>query len=290
MSEREFEAYLNLLARTLKLSEAQRQRISGELRDHLEERLQELTDDGIDREAAVSAALEEFGEANTLADNLTNRRKLKKMKYLASANRPRLVALSLVALALLAFGVYRGAFYTPTPSVPNASPDSPLASAPPSSTETRKPGPQALIEATVYDADPVLWESFRQISIGEAEPNASVLLLPNEATVLPTHLQSEASLTRLASPNLLVPFGESAELLIGESEVGDQPNHVRTSGVGIHVTPWWHHESRTLEMSLTFYAHRAIDTETLKPIATTTTQSPGINLESTTSRAWLQNG
>ena len=39
MSEHEFEAYLNLLARTLRLSDAQREQIAGELRDHLEARL-----------------------------------------------------------------------------------------------------------------------------------------------------------------------------------------------------------------------------------------------------------
>ncbi|MEM6459429.1 MAG: permease prefix domain 1-containing protein [Planctomycetota bacterium] len=70
MSEREFEAYLNLLARTLKLSEAQRQRIAGELRDHLEERLEELTERGMDRDAAILAALDEFGDAGVLASRL----------------------------------------------------------------------------------------------------------------------------------------------------------------------------------------------------------------------------
>ena len=71
MSEREFEAYLNLLARTLKLSEAQRQRIAGELRDHLEERMADLVDEGMDRDAAILAALDEFGDANVLAKDLS---------------------------------------------------------------------------------------------------------------------------------------------------------------------------------------------------------------------------
>ena len=72
MSEHEFEAYLNLLARTLRLSEAQRARIAGELRDHLEARMTELIEEEhLSKEEAVLAALDEFGDANVLAHDLT---------------------------------------------------------------------------------------------------------------------------------------------------------------------------------------------------------------------------
>ena len=67
MSEREFEAYLNLLARTLRLSGKQRQRIAGELRDHMETRLDELIEQGMSRDEAVLAALDEFGDASVLS-------------------------------------------------------------------------------------------------------------------------------------------------------------------------------------------------------------------------------
>lgn len=69
MSEREFETYLNLLARFLKLSPEQRRAIEKELRAHLEERLDELTEKGYSRDDAIEAALAEFGDAAGLADD-----------------------------------------------------------------------------------------------------------------------------------------------------------------------------------------------------------------------------
>lgn len=67
MSEREFETYLTLLCRLLRLDAAQREVIARELRDHLEERLAELKARGVDREEAVRSALDEFGDAAGLA-------------------------------------------------------------------------------------------------------------------------------------------------------------------------------------------------------------------------------
>ena len=113
VSEHEFEAYLNLLARTLKLSEAQRQQIAGELRHHLEERLAELIEQGHDRDAAILAALDEFGDANILASDLTlpsqrvkNKRILKKT----------------FGIAVIAAAVVLGAFIlmpAPTRTIPH---------------------------------------------------------------------------------------------------------------------------------------------------------------------------
>ncbi len=42
MSEQEFDLYLKLLAKCLRLTSGQRELIADELRDHLEERLEEL--------------------------------------------------------------------------------------------------------------------------------------------------------------------------------------------------------------------------------------------------------
>ena len=67
MSEEEFEGYLRLLARFLNLSDVQREVIAGELRDHLEQRLDELTARGVSREKAITMALDEFGDASALA-------------------------------------------------------------------------------------------------------------------------------------------------------------------------------------------------------------------------------
>ncbi|MEM8738410.1 MAG: permease prefix domain 1-containing protein [Planctomycetota bacterium] len=99
MSEREFEAYLNLLARTLKLSEAQRQRIAGELRDHLEERLADLVDDGMDRGQAILAALDEFGDAHVLAHDLTTPQSYRRRKKIIHTSFATIAAAAAVALA-----------------------------------------------------------------------------------------------------------------------------------------------------------------------------------------------
>ena len=71
MSEREFEIYLTLLTRLLKLSPRQRQAIEQELRAHLEERLEDLLARGHSRDEAIAAALEEFGDTAGLADEFT---------------------------------------------------------------------------------------------------------------------------------------------------------------------------------------------------------------------------
>ncbi len=54
MSEDEFELYLRLLGKFLRLKPGQRAEISDELRDHLESRLDELTQSGLDRTAAIA--------------------------------------------------------------------------------------------------------------------------------------------------------------------------------------------------------------------------------------------
>jgi len=71
MSEKEFDLYLSLLGRFLKLSPNQRAEIADELRDHLEERLEELTDEGLSRDDAIRRAIDEFGDASELATHFT---------------------------------------------------------------------------------------------------------------------------------------------------------------------------------------------------------------------------
>lgn len=66
MSEQEFEAYLRLLGRFLRLNDSQRQTIGRELRSHMEDRLDELTERGFTREDAVNTILDEFGDAAAL--------------------------------------------------------------------------------------------------------------------------------------------------------------------------------------------------------------------------------
>ena len=67
MSEHEFEAYLALLGGMLGLSDEQREAISGELRDHMLERMDEQMAAGVPRHEAIQQALAEFGDASRLA-------------------------------------------------------------------------------------------------------------------------------------------------------------------------------------------------------------------------------
>lgn len=140
MSEHEFEAYLNLLARTLKLSETQRQRIAGELRDHFEERMHDLIDEGMDRDAAILAALDEFGDANVLAKDLTEPRK--------RLHRRRLMQTSFATLATAAV-IATGFFYflptqtrTGQPMIPQAAAQNGESTAA-TNTETLEPAAEA---------------------------------------------------------------------------------------------------------------------------------------------------
>lgn len=80
MSNEEFENYLALVSRLLRLNRSQREMIRNEMRDHLETRVEEMVDSGVDRKDAIRSALEEFGDAAGLANqfqlisNLNQRR------------------------------------------------------------------------------------------------------------------------------------------------------------------------------------------------------------------------
>jgi len=93
MPEREFELYLSVLSRMLRLNEQQRDAISDELRDHMEERFEELVRSGMNRDDAIRQALDEFGDAAGLAVDFTNVSK-KRIR--------RIVMRSTVAVASLA--------------------------------------------------------------------------------------------------------------------------------------------------------------------------------------------
>ena len=103
MSEREFENYLALLGGLLRLSAKQRGEISGELRDHFEERLDELAARGLSRDEAIQTTLAEFGDAAGLAAAFLhvsrNRRKRWIMRWTA-ASIGGLAAVALLAVAL----------------------------------------------------------------------------------------------------------------------------------------------------------------------------------------------
>jgi hypothetical protein len=103
MSEQEFELYLKLLAKCLRLTSGQREQIADELRDHLEERLEELARAGVPREKAVVQALDEFGDAAVLAGNFATIARLKRRRFLMRLSLGSVGALAAGLLIAFAF-------------------------------------------------------------------------------------------------------------------------------------------------------------------------------------------
>ena len=101
MSDHEFENYLALLSRLLRLDVRQRDQIAGELRVHLEDRLDDLLSRGVPRHEAVRQALEEFGDAAALAAEFASISRNKQRRWLM-----RVTTFSVAATMLIAAGVF----------------------------------------------------------------------------------------------------------------------------------------------------------------------------------------
>ncbi|MBT6487010.1 MAG: hypothetical protein HOK71_20365 [Planctomycetaceae bacterium] len=104
MSKQEFELYLSLLSRFLRLNAGQRSEISDELRDHLEERLDELTASGLSQEAAIRQALDEFGDAAELATHFTQLAHRRRRRILMRCTLASIAAAS--AVILISFAMW----------------------------------------------------------------------------------------------------------------------------------------------------------------------------------------
>ena len=117
MSNDEFETWLSLVGRLLGLSERQRSQIGAELRDHLESRVADLLESGMDKNSAVMQAVEEFGDAAILAKNLQSvslrNRKRWMMRFMTLAT----AGLFLVALLTMAMWPEDARFGSPSHSV-----------------------------------------------------------------------------------------------------------------------------------------------------------------------------
>ncbi len=100
MSSEQFQDYLGLLSRLLRLKAAQREAIEAELRTHLEERFAALTSEGIGPQRAISMALAEFGDAAALAAQFSAVAKLRKRRWMMRFSIGS-IAVSLLAVALV---------------------------------------------------------------------------------------------------------------------------------------------------------------------------------------------
>jgi hypothetical protein len=98
MPEHDFELYLSLLSRFLRLKPAQHAEIADELRDHLEQRLEELASKGLSHDEAIRQALDEFGDAAELANHFTRVAHIRRRRLIM---RCTLGTIGTVAAALL---------------------------------------------------------------------------------------------------------------------------------------------------------------------------------------------
>lgn len=102
MPENEFELYLELLGKFLRLRPQQRTEIADELRDHLEVRLEELARGGMSRAEAVRRTLDEFGDAASLADHFSQLAQERRKRFLMRCTYGTVTAAALVLIVATA--------------------------------------------------------------------------------------------------------------------------------------------------------------------------------------------
>jgi hypothetical protein len=103
MPEQDFELYLSLLSRFLRLKSTQRDEIADELRDHLEARQAELAAHGLSGEEAIRSALDEFGDAAELANHFTRVSHIRKRRLIMRVTFGTITALATSLLVATAF-------------------------------------------------------------------------------------------------------------------------------------------------------------------------------------------
>ena len=103
MSQQEFENYLALLARLLRVAPRERERVAEEFRSHMEDRLDDLLARGMPRDEAVRQALEEFGDAAGLAAQLVSINRHRRNRWLMRLTTASVAAVILVAAGIVTF-------------------------------------------------------------------------------------------------------------------------------------------------------------------------------------------
>jgi RND family efflux transporter MFP subunit len=159
MSEQEFELYLKLLTRCLQLTPGQRDQIADELRDHLQERLEELVRAGLARDQAVVQALDEFGDASVLAAHFTTIARLRRRRLVVRLSLGSVAALTVVLFGALALWPDNAAVQGPARVIG----------------DTTAPADDVTDSPKVKVAQPIVREvADSVVSIGLLEPSQSV--------------------------------------------------------------------------------------------------------------------
>ncbi len=102
-SPEEFRDYLELLRKLLRLRSGQSEAIAEELRSHLESRFAQLTQHGVEPKEAISTALAEFGDAASLAAELSAVSRLRLRRRVMRFTIGSLIATGLIAVAIVSF-------------------------------------------------------------------------------------------------------------------------------------------------------------------------------------------
>jgi hypothetical protein len=117
MSNIELENYLALISRLLRLSRSEREAIGSELRDHLESRVAELTESGVQVNDATRIALEEFGDAVALASKLQSISFSNRRRWIMRFTTFSVAGCFIVAVLLMAAWPDRARFGAPNRTV-----------------------------------------------------------------------------------------------------------------------------------------------------------------------------
>jgi hypothetical protein len=117
MSNIELENYLALISRLLRLSRSDREAIGSELRDHLESRVAELTESGVQANDATRIALEEFGDAVALASKLQSISFSNRRRWMMRFTTFSVAGCFIVAVLLMAAWPDRARFGAPNRTV-----------------------------------------------------------------------------------------------------------------------------------------------------------------------------
>ncbi len=113
MSREEFENYVALLGRLLRLNSGEREAIRWELEDHMESRVAELEASGLSSSDATRRALEEFGDAALLARQLEWANRFQQRRWIMRFTVFSVVATFVVAVLLMAMWPQPARFGTP---------------------------------------------------------------------------------------------------------------------------------------------------------------------------------
>jgi hypothetical protein len=123
MSQQEFDTYLSLLCRLLRIAPQQREQVAEEFRAHMEDRLDELLAKGMDHEASVKLALEEFGDAAGLAAQIASISQGRRKRWIMRIGTVSVVGLA--AAGLLAVSLWPDGARVKAPQVVAQSDDKP---------------------------------------------------------------------------------------------------------------------------------------------------------------------